>query len=34
LRIMLEGQDQEEITTMANEIAESVERYLGTATGG
>jgi len=31
---MLEGQDQTEITTLANEIAESVERTLGVANGG
>jgi phosphoglucosamine mutase len=33
LRIMLEGQDQAEITALANDIAASVERHLGAAAG-
>ena len=34
LRIMLEGQDQDEIATLANDIAGVVERYLGIGSGG
>lgn len=34
LRIMLEGQDQQEIAALANDIAQSVERHLGSGTGG
>jgi len=34
LRIMLEGQDQAEITALANDIAESVEHSLGVTSGG
>jgi phosphoglucosamine mutase len=34
LRIMLEGQDQQEITALANDIAATVESHLGAGTGG
>jgi len=34
LRIMLEGQDQQEITALANDIARTVEQHLGVVTGG
>lgn len=34
LRIMLEGQDQQEITALANDIARTVEVHLGAGTGG
>jgi phosphoglucosamine mutase len=34
LRIMLEGQDQQEITALANDIAAIVESHLGAGTGG
>jgi phosphoglucosamine mutase len=34
LRIMLEGQDQAEITALAQEIAASVEQQLGAGCGG
>jgi phosphoglucosamine mutase len=34
LRIMLEGQDQAEITALANDLAASVEQHLGVASGG
>jgi len=34
LRIMLEGQDQQEITAMAKELAETVETHLGSGRGG
>ena len=34
MRIMLEGQDQGEITDMANEIAQLVKGLIGEATSG
>jgi phosphoglucosamine mutase len=34
LRIMLEGQDQAEITALADDLAASVEQHLGVASGG
>ncbi|NJC88269.1 MAG: phosphoglucosamine mutase [Desulfuromonas sp.] len=34
LRIMLEGQDQQEITALANDIARTVETHLGAVAGG
>jgi phosphoglucosamine mutase len=34
LRIMLEGQNQQEITMLANEIAQTVEAHLGAGSGG
>jgi phosphoglucosamine mutase len=34
LRIMLEGQDQQEITALANDIARAVETCLGAGQGG
>jgi phosphoglucosamine mutase len=33
LRIMLEGQDQTEITALADDLAASVEQHLGVASG-
>ncbi|MCM2265185.1 MAG: phosphoglucosamine mutase [Desulfuromonadales bacterium] len=34
LRIMLEGQNQEEITELANDLAETVKTHLGAGAGG
>jgi phosphoglucosamine mutase len=34
MRIMLEGQDQDEITAMANEVAQLVKRLIGEETAG